>query len=117
MKNSQKIEKIKNSVLNNALSNNIDVQLERWLDYLEKKMKFPFEASIEDTSSFEFRSGDIVKVKRINEFIEMYGLILEVRKGKKKYFFSLCELEIVKKQSENRFIVEAFLEWWEENYN
>jgi len=73
-------------------------------------------ASIQDSESFELKWKDIVNVKQIDNFVDMYGLLLEIRKGRKKFIFPLCDLEVVEKQSKNRFIIDAFLEWWAEEY-
>ena len=116
MKNSERIENIKKKVLNGFSTKKIDIQLDIWLDYLEKELTFPFEASIQDSENFELQWKDIVNVKQIEDFADMYGILLEIRKGRKKFIFPLCDLEVVEKQSRNRFIIDAFLEWWTEKY-
>jgi len=116
MKNSERIENIKKKVLNGVSSKRIDNHLKIWLDYLEKELTFPFEASIQDSENFELKWKDIVNVKQIEDFEDMYGVLVEIRKGRKKFIFPLCDLEVVEKQSRNRFIIDAFLEWWTEKY-
>ncbi len=116
MKNSDRINKIKELVLKGTKSKNKEIQIDNWLNFLEKGLTFPFEASIQDSENFELQWKDVVKVKKIEDFVDMYGLLLEIRKGRKKYIFPLCDLEIVDKQSKNRIITEAFLEWWAEKY-
>lgn len=116
MRNSDRIKKIRESVLKGVLSKKKDVQLYSWLDFLENELKFPFEATIQESENFELQWKDVVKVKKIEDFVDMYGLLFEIRKGRRKYIFPLCDLEIIKKQSKNRFIIEAFLEWWTEQY-
>jgi hypothetical protein len=116
MKNSERIENIKRKVLTGVLSKSIDFQLDIWLDYLEKELIFPFKASIQDSENLELQWKDIVNVKQIEDFADMYGVLLEIRKGRKKFIFPLCDLEVVEKQSRNRFIIDAFLEWWTEKY-
>ncbi len=116
MRNSDRIEKIKEIVLKGVLSKKKDVQLYNWLNFLENELKFPFEASIQESENFELQWKDVVKVKQIEGFEDMYGVLLEIRKGRRKFVFPLCDLEIIEKQSKNRFITEAFLEWWTEKY-
>jgi len=41
MKNSERIEKIKRKVLTGVSTKKIDIQLDAWLDYLEKELSFP----------------------------------------------------------------------------
>lgn len=116
MKNAERIQKIKEKILKGNKSKKKDAQLDKWLDFLKEELTFPFEAAIEETENFELRWKDIIKVKKIENFIEPYGILLEIKKGRKKYIFPLCDLEIIEKQSKNRFITEAFLEWWTEEY-
>ena len=116
MKNKERIEKIKQTVLKGVKSKKKEIQLCNWLDFLETELKFPFEASIQESANFELQRNSIIKVLQIENFVDMYGLLVEIRKGRRKYIFPMCELEIVEKQSKNRFIIDAFLEWWEEKY-
>ena len=62
-------------------------------------MSFPFKASIQDPENFELKWKDIVNVKQIEDFADMHGILLETRKGRKKFIFPLCDLEVVEKQS------------------
>jgi hypothetical protein len=116
MKNSERIENIKEKVLNGLSHRKVDIQADIWLDYLEKELIFPFKASIQDSENFELKWNDIVNVKQIEDFVDMYGVLLEIRKGRKKFIFPLCDLEVIERQSSNRFIIDAFLEWWTEIY-
>jgi len=116
MKNDERIQKIKEKVLKGIKSKKKEEQLYNWWDFLEEELIFPFEAIIQESENFELKWKDIVKVKKIEDFIEPYGILLEIRKGRRKYIFPLCDLEIIEKQSKNRFITEAFLEWWIEKY-
>ena len=83
MKKSERIENIKKKVLKGVSTKKIDIQLDIWLDYLEKELSFPFKASIQDSENFELKWKDIVNVKQIKHFDDMYGILLEVRKGRK----------------------------------
>jgi hypothetical protein len=116
MKKSERIENIKKKALNDVLTKKTDIQLDAWLEYLEKELSFPFKASIQDSENLELKWKDIVNVKQIEDFADMYGILLEIRKGRKKFIFPLCDLEVVERQSRNRFIIDAFLEWWTEEY-
>ena len=79
-------------------------------------MTFPFKATIQDSENLELKWNDVVNVKQIEVFAEMYGVLLEIRKGRRKFIFPLCDLEVVEKQLKNRFIIDAFIEWWTEKY-
>ncbi len=49
MKNFERIENIKEKVLKGVSPKNVDIQLDTWLDYLERELTFPFKASIQDS--------------------------------------------------------------------
>lgn len=116
MTNIERIDKIKETVLKGIPPKKKESQLSSWLSYLEKELKFSFEATIQDSECFELQWKDIVKVNKIEDFVDMYGLLLEIKKGRRKYYFPLCDLEIIEKKSKNRFIIDAFLEWWTDEY-
>jgi hypothetical protein len=42
----------------------------------------------------------------------MYGLLVEVKKGRKKYVVPICELDVKDEESENFKLIDAFMEWW-----
>ncbi len=116
MKNSERIQKIKYKVLKGIKPENEDEQLDKWLDFLEEELIFPFEAKIQESENFELQWKDIVKVKKIDNFIEPYGILFEIRKGRRKYIFPACGLKIIEKKSNNRFVMDAFLEWWSQHF-
>ncbi len=116
MRNFERIENIKKKVVKKFTSKNIDKQCDTWINYLENELSFPFKASIQESEGLYLYVGDVVNVKKIVGFEDLYGVLLEVRKGRKKYVFPLCDIEVVEKQSKNRFIIEAFIEWWTDEY-
>ncbi|OFY26007.1 MAG: hypothetical protein A2275_02145 [Bacteroidetes bacterium RIFOXYA12_FULL_35_11] len=85
-----------------------------WDKYLSEHLIFPFDAIIENMEDSEvFSDGDLVSVKKIDGYADMYGLIVEVRKGRKKYFTELCLLKVLDKKSSNHKYVEAYKEWFD----
>lgn len=116
MKNAERIQKIKKEVLKGIKTKKKEEQLYEWLDFLEEELIFPFEATIQESENHELQWKDIVKVKKIEDFIEPYGILVEIKKGRRKFIFPLCNLEIIEKRSKNHFITQAFLEWWTEKY-
>ena len=113
MDNTEKINQIREQVLKGVKSKHKDIQLDKWFEYLENNLSFPFEAKVlEAEGASDLSCQDIVKVKNINDYIDPYGILLEIRKGRRKYIFPLCDLEVVDKQSENHFITQAYLDWW-----
>lgn len=116
MKNDERIQKIKKKVLKEVMTKKKKEQLYEWWDFMEEELTFPFKAVIQESENIELKWKDIVKVKNIEDFREPYGILVEIRKGRRKYIFPLCDLEIIDKQSKNHFITQAFLEWWTEKY-
>jgi hypothetical protein len=116
MKNAERIQKIKKKVLKEVMTKKKEEQLYEWWDFMEEELTFPFKAVIQESENIELKWKDIVKVKNIEDFREPYGILVEIRKRKRKYIFPLCDLEIIDKQSKNHFITQAFLEWWTEKY-
>ena len=102
-------------VLKGTKAKDYDVQSDKWFEFLSSKITFPFDAAILDSENPEVSIGDIVTVKKIDGLIDMYGLLVEIRKGRKKYIFPICDLEIIDTKSENYLLFDAFLEWWSEN--
>lgn len=100
------------AVLKNAKSRKRDHIEYAWFDYLEENLSFPFEAEINLYSYSEvFKDGDIVKVIGIDNIIDLYGLLLNVKKGKRKYSVPLAELILLDTESRNFEILEAYQEW------
>ena len=76
-------------MLKGVLSKKKDVQLDTWLNFLENELKFPFEATIQESENFELQWKDVVKLKKIEVFVDMNGLLLGIRKRKTKIYFSI----------------------------
>ncbi|ABR49490.1 hypothetical protein Amet_3362 [Alkaliphilus metalliredigens QYMF] len=95
------------------MENELEVE-EKWEEYLNEHLDFPFDAIInntdEDAGAFDI--GDMVSVKRIDGIFDIYGIIVEVRKGRRKYHFPLCELEVSEKNSANYTIIDDYNFWF-----
>ena len=57
------------------------------------------------------RIGDRISVKKISGMEEFYGIIIELRRGRKKYAHPLCDLEVINKDSPNYRIVDDYCVW------
>ncbi len=87
--------------------------LDAWEAYLEKKLNFPFEAEVHERHDRgPVRTGERVKVKSIFEADDHYGIIVEVRRGREKFWFPLCELKVTDRQSTNSRIVDDYGVWF-----
>ncbi|NMC60627.1 MAG: hypothetical protein GYA51_14770 [Candidatus Methanofastidiosa archaeon] len=68
--------------------------LEEWEKYLNANLKFPFEAeAIESDACPLIVESDNLKVLGIGMIDDLHGIIVDVKKGRKKYSFELCLLE------------------------
>lgn len=98
----------------NGINKGDEAEEERWEEYLNNNLEFPFEAVIadrnEDTEILD--NGDIVSVKKIEGIFDLYGIIVEIRKGRKKYHIPLCELEVSDKSSPNDIKVDDYNFWF-----
>ena len=88
-------------------------QLRAWEKHLERTLTFPFEAEVSEYQERgPVRTGDPVKVKSIFEADDHYGIIVEVRRGREKFWFPLCELKVTDRQSTNSRIVDDYGVWF-----
>ncbi|MCF8458180.1 MAG: calcium-binding protein [Bacteroidales bacterium] len=104
--------KIIQAVLKSASGKKRDDIEFAWFEYLRSNLEFPFEAEVNLYSySSVLKDGDIVKVTGVEDIVDMYGLLLKIKKGRSAYTTPLVELELVDKNSRNFEILEAYLEW------
>ena len=107
--------KITKTVIRNADSNNRNNIQSEWMHYLETELRFPFDVEVNLYSySKVLNDGDIVEVTGIGDIVDLYGLLLKIKKGRKTLYCPLAELSVVDKSSQNHKIIEAYEEW-EEN--
>jgi hypothetical protein len=86
---------------------------ERWGEYLEHNLFFPFEAIVDEWQERgPLRSEDKVNVKKISLVDDFYGIIVELRLGRKKYDCPLCELAVKDKQSSNAQLIQDYRVWF-----
>ena len=101
------------TVLKNAASKKRDDIESEWFFYLRENLKFPFQAEVNLISySSAVSDGDIVKVIGLDNMIDMYGVIMKVKKGRKTLYMPLEELELLDKKTKNYKIINAFLDWY-----
>jgi len=73
-----------------------------WSEYLEEHLSFPFEAKVTEWQERSpLQSGDQVKVTGIRDTNDMYGVLVDVRVGHRKFVFPLCDLKAVDESSPN----------------
>lgn len=84
-----------------------------WETYLSEHLDFPFEAEI---SEYQRRGPlqmeDRVNVLEISLVANLYGVIVAVRHGRRKYDLPLCDLEVMDEDSPNRQPVSDYSLWF-----
>ena len=85
-----------------------------WVEHLEKNLRYPFEAVIaEFQERGSLRGGDkVIVTGNADATDEMYGIIVDVRVGRRKYAFPLCDLEVTDKKSPNYQLVKDYAIWF-----
>jgi hypothetical protein len=87
--------------------------VEAWEEHLEENLSFPFEAEVSEWQDRgPLRTGERVKVKSIVDADDHYGILVEVRRGREKFVFPLCDLEVTDKQSPNYQFVMDYAVWF-----
>jgi hypothetical protein len=108
MKNSDIIK----SAIGDLRKKGLKPESDRWFEYLKTNLIFPFQACFNEGGTAIFGYRELVKVTKIVDFVDMYGLLVEVKKGRKKYVVPICELDVKDEESENFKLIDAFMEWW-----
>jgi transcription elongation factor len=82
-------KEIIDTVLKSTKSKKRKVIETKWFEFLEKKLEFPFEAEVSLISYSEvFNDGDIVKVLDIYDMVDMYGVLMKIKKNRKTFVSS-----------------------------
>ena len=87
--------------------------LEAWQNYMGKTLSFPFDAVV---SGYQRKGplqlGDRVSVKKISIVDDLYGVIVELRRGRKKYHHPLSDLEVINDDSANYQPLKDYCVWF-----
>ena len=84
-----------------------------WEEYLEENLSFPFEAEVDEYQERgPLQAGDHVKVTEIGLVDDLYGVIVDLRRGRRKYAFPLCDLRVIDEHSPNYQIVDDYRTWF-----
>ena len=90
-----------------------------WEEFFSKNLAFPFEGVIDEYSDEEFfgksvalRFGDRVTVTKIIYEDDLYGVLVEIKKGRRKYHFPLCDIAVADKKSSDYKKVDDYRTWF-----
>jgi len=80
---------------------------------LRLTLKFPFHPEVhEPQDRGPLRQGDKVIVLGIVEAVDLYGVIVDVNRGRRKYQVPLCDLQVIEKKSPNYQPVKDYRVWF-----
>jgi hypothetical protein len=101
------------SVLKDIDPNDDYACMEAWSEHLEKVLVFPFDAEIvEGDNRGPLEVGDHLHVYSIAIVDDLYGVIVNVGLGRRKYAHPLCDLEVLDKKSPNYQNVQDYAVWF-----
>ena len=90
-----------------------------WEKHLSLHLMFPFEARIDEHQGDDLfkedgplRYDDIVVVVRVIGDDAQYGVLAEIKKGRKPYEFPLCDLAIDDDEAPNYKLLENYRTWF-----
>ena len=86
--------------------------LSAWERHLSAHLTFPFEAQVVERDRGPLRLGDRVTVERISGVEDLYGIIVSLRRGRRRYDALLCDLEVIDKDSPNYQVVKDYVIWF-----
>ena len=86
---------------------------EAWHDYLKKRVVFPFEAKVsEPQDKGPLNAGDTIQVLGIDDVDDLYGILVKVSQGRRRFIFPLCDLAATDKKSANYTPVQDYAVWF-----
>ncbi|MFQ5615461.1 MAG: calcium-binding protein [Anaerolineales bacterium] len=86
---------------------------EAWFDHLEKSLTFPFTAEVSELQTRgPLQAGNIVRVIGLSDVDDLYGVLVDVKKGRRKYVFPLCDLEVKDEKSPLFQVVQEYAVWF-----
>jgi hypothetical protein len=87
--------------------------VEAWNSHLNTVLTFPFEAEIsepQDRGSLKY--GDSVTVLGISDTDDLYGILVDITCGRKRYVFPLCDLNALDEKSKNYTPIKDYCVWF-----
>ncbi|MCL2323933.1 MAG: calcium-binding protein [Oscillospiraceae bacterium] len=90
-----------------------------WEKFMTENMTFPFNGVIAEAQGNIFSEekgpinyGDKVIVKKVVGEDDLYGVIVEIKLGKKSYDFPLCDIAALDEKSANYKILDNYRVWF-----
>ena len=84
-----------------------------WSEYLEGHLVFPFEAKVTEWQERgPVQAGNLGKVVGIRDIEDLYGILVDLRVGHRKYVYPLCDLKAVDENSRNYQLTDDYAVWF-----
>jgi hypothetical protein len=100
-------------VLEGANNNDERECMLRWFNYMELNLTFPFKAEVSlESYSTTIRDGDIVTVKGLNDFVDLYGILAITLFERKRLYIPLVELIVIDEKSNNYQLTNDYNTWF-----
>jgi len=100
-------------VVNSAKSASERDVLRAWRAELERTLRFPFEAVVDELQEYgSFQSGDRVTVLKIQRIDSLSGILVVCRKGQQLYEFPLADLAARDPKSPNADPIHYYRVWF-----
>jgi len=90
-----------------------DDEVEAWDNHLAQVLTFPFDAEVsEPQDRGHLHEGDHVQVKGLAEEDDLYGVLVNVTRGRERFVFPLCDLTVLDRKSPNYRPVKDYCIWF-----
>lgn len=100
------------AIVNQAQGHGVFTVFRAWHAYLEERLVFPFEATVEEYQRGPVRQGARVSVLAITFLDETYGTIVAVKHKHGLNELPLCDLKATEAGTETRQLVEDYAVWF-----
>ncbi len=102
------------SVLKQAKSADDIDAFDAWERHLKKTLEIPFEAVVSEIQEKgPLQQGGKIKVHGFEGWDNLYGIIMMIRAGRRKYAIPLCDLEAIDRASPNYQPVKDYATWFD----
>jgi hypothetical protein len=86
---------------------------EAWQEYLEAHLKLPFDAVVSEYQDHgPLQAGDPVIVVDFEGSEDLYGVLVNLKAGRKSYVFPLCDLKATNEKSDNFTLTDDYAVWF-----
>lgn len=87
--------------------------LERWCNYIEKNIRFPIKAEVDESEdNWIIKEEDKVTVRNLNHIVDRYGIIAGINKGRERYDYPLCSLKVLDEKEVAYQLIEDYKTWF-----